>query len=108
MGFRTVVILHDDQAGEWSRDKDLGKKIALGIDWGTQRDLGYGTVVECAHADTQTLAVIDGYQYEPLAYWLWNPIQTRQSMQLALLKDAAAKLGYSVVKKPQKKKVDKS
>jgi len=111
MGNRTVVILYNDQTSDWSKDPDLGKKIMLGVNDafmssespGPRGDLGYGRVVECAHADTQTLAIIDGYQYKPIAYAWWYAGQTTDITKIELLKSWADKMGYRLVKKPEKK-----
>ncbi len=108
MGFRTVVILFNDQASEWEKDPSLGKKIAQAMNHANSKerphdaDLGYGRVVECAHADTQTLGVLNSYNFMPLTYSHWFPNQSNEDMQLALLKQAADKLGYRLTKKPQR------
>lgn len=105
MGCRTVVVLYNDQTAEWSRDPDLGLKImrasthAMGSNPDPDASLGYGRVVECCHADTQTLAVVDSYDFHPVAHLHWRPNQTTEETQLALLKVAADALGYSLVPK---------
>lgn len=56
-----------------------------------------GKVVECCHSDTITLAKVSFYQgFEPLAYSSWN---WPNKDNISLLKDAADKLGYRLVKK---------
>lgn len=102
MGYRTVVMLSNDYAHEWENDPKLGKKIALamnGVD--DKRRVGaYGLVAECVHADTQTLAVLDGYtKFNPLAYKGWTTNEADEETALHLLKDAADTLGYRLVKK---------
>lgn len=103
MGFRTVVVLFNDQASEWENDPSLGKKISHAKNFATGRslgvgknDIGYGRVVECAHADTQTLAVLDSYNMTQIAHSHWNP--NDKDVELKLLKEAAEKLGYKIVK----------
>lgn len=109
MGFRTVVVLYNDQASTWEADAELGKKIAramnsaMGHTPDREADLGYGKVVECTHADTQTLAVLDGYGFQSLAYDHWWANKTDEELQLRLLKEAAEKLGYRLTRMPQKK-----
>ena len=109
MGFRTVVVLYNDQASTWENDPELGKKIARALNSAMghtpepEADLGYGKVVECSHADTQTLAVIDGYDFKALAYDHWYQNKSDEEMQLRLLKEAAEKLGYRLTRIPQKK-----
>lgn len=100
MGFRTVVMLNNDFAQDWENDSDLGRKIALGMNHVNDpargfADLGYGRVVECVHADTVTLARIGFYErFEPMAYGSYD-----RTDDVTLLKEAAAKLGYRLVKK---------
>jgi len=110
MGFRTVVVLYNDQCSEWEKDPNLGRKISTGMNYAMNpdnggnfsgADLNYGMVVECAHADTQRLLALDGYR----AHWLpgashWRRNDTTEAMKLRLLKEAADELGYKLVKKP--------
>lgn len=106
MGFRTVVVLFNDLASDWENDPTLGKKISRAMNFATRHDpshhdradLGYGRVVECAHADTQTLAVLDGYNMFQIAHTNWQPDVTNEEIQLKLLKEAAEKLGYKLTK----------
>lgn len=107
MGFRTVVMLNNDRCGEWENDPDLGKKIAHAMndpkptaESPFRRDVGgYGKVVECVHADTNTLAMLSGYtQLDPLAYSQWHKGKSDDEVVLAMLKDAAEKLGFKLVK----------
>lgn len=109
MGFRTLVLLHNDRCSEWQNDPELGRKIMLGMnythdkEWGTPADLHYGRVVECTHADTQTLALVDSYQFIPLTHSFWRRDETAEDRNVRLLKELADKLGYRVVKKPEGK-----
>ena len=106
MGYRTVVMLSNDQANEWMNDKELGRKIANASHEpmrGKRGDIGYGCVVECVHADTETLAFLDSCTgFEPLAHGFWSRDESTHEAVLKLLKDAADKLGYSLRKKPSK------
>lgn len=107
MGFRTTVVLYNDQSSTWSKDAQLGEKIqhamnfAMGQRNRQETNLHYGRVVECAHADQQTLALFDGYDMTPLSYSNWYPGATQDVVALELLKRAAAKYGYTLHKKPQ-------
>jgi len=111
MGFRTVVILNNDRAHEWEYDANLGRLISA--DMHRSRDArtelessGYGRVVECTHADTQTLAVIDSLQFVPAAYGQWSRnSETENELKIKLLRAAAEHLGYRLVKKPSKTKI---
>lgn len=112
MGFRTVVMLNNDQTHNWSADPKLGEKIHRAMATGYGRptseasDFGYGRVVECVHADTQTLAVLDSCRnFMPLTHTTCLGKQHPEHPEgtLQLLKDAAAKLGYRLTKKAVKK-----
>lgn len=110
MGYRTLVILYNDQAHEWQKDAKLGQKIAEAMNHIPERssvsptgaDLGYGRVVECSHADTQTLAVVDSYNFTPIAHDSWASNESRESIAFKLVKAAADKLGFRLVKKTVK------
>lgn len=114
MGFRTVVMLSNDFSDRWSKDPKLGEKIqnAMHFAGSTREGLefydrigNYGRVVECVHADVQTLVRLDHYQgFEPLAYWSrsYGPSQPEDAVNL--LKEAVDKLGYRLVKKTVKGK----
>lgn len=108
MGFRTVVVLSNDQAGEWEKDPELGKKIAMAMNFamGTMSaedkhhaNLGYGRVVECAHADQNTLAVIHDRTMTPIGHSGGERFQGDDKATLAMLKDAAAKFGFTLTRK---------
>ena len=113
MGFRTVVVLSNDQAHEWQKDPELGNKImhaaALkscgGIDSQAlvRNMFSYGQIIEQVHADTQTLAVLDGYGGKAIAHTHWHRGQTDETRDLALLKELADKHGYVIRRKPSKK-----
>lgn len=110
MGNRTVVVLYNDQTQEWENDPALGKKISIGMnyvgkafrstqdDWDLKSNLHYGRVVEMAHADTQTLAVLNGYHFTPIAHHHWFSNEDPDSVELKLLRVAAEKLGYTLRK----------
>ena len=107
MGFRTLVVFNNDRASTWEIDPDLGKKIARDMfKYGEERtsleQIG-GKVVECVHADLQTLVIADGYDARPVAHTHWYRGQSQADQELALLHELANKLGYRVSKKPVKK-----
>lgn len=103
MGFRTVVMLSNDQATQWKDDPELGKKIshAMHFPGGDKGRVGnYGQVVECVHGDCQTLAILDGYtMFRPLSSKGWMRDESKDDIARKLLKEAAEKLGYRLVKK---------
>lgn len=108
MGFRTVVMLSNDHAHEWSKDPELGQKIRHAMNnthskevYGPQSSwIGYGRVVECTHADVQTLVRLDHYTgFEPLSYTSRSSGPSNEEDLVRLLKDAADKAGYRLVRK---------
>lgn len=110
MGYRTVVMLSNDYADKWINDPELGRKISIAMNHANRTcepygELGYGRVVECTHADTQTVAVLDGYDFfTPLARDGWRRGDSTDDRNLRLMKAAAEELGYRLVKKTAKKK----
>src|SRR5271155_3685741 len=109
MGYRTVVILYNDQAHEWTSDPELGKKINRAMSrvtditptaGGMGATIGYGAVVECVHADSETLAMIESYSYHPMAYGAWHTRKTTLEAKIGLLEKAANQLGYRLSKIP--------
>lgn len=112
MGYRTVVILENDRSNEWMYDPELGRKIhhaasfafsGASADYDSNRRIGYGTVVECAHADVQSMIVLDGYNADPVSSSIWRPNDNLRAMKLRLLREAADKLGFRIVKKSEVK-----
>lgn len=106
MGHRTIVCLYNDQMHEWSRDPVLGSLISTAASMSLSaanqgRELdNYGRILETSHADTQRLAVIDSYTMTTLALGHWTAGPDMQKMRdIALIKMAAEKLGYKLVKK---------
>jgi len=105
MGFRTVVVLYNDRTDEWKNDPQLGRKIMEGMNHthetglDSRADIGYGRVVECAHADTQTVAVLDSYLFTPIIHSFWHCNEPDEDRNIRLLKELADKLGYKVSKK---------
>jgi hypothetical protein len=107
MGFRTVVMLSNDMAHEWQNDPSLGKKISHAASFANDRAHrdrasvgGYGQVVECCHADQQTLAMLDGYTaFTYVESQSWARGDDDDSAAIRLIKRAAEKFGYRLVKK---------
>jgi len=110
MGFRTVVMLSNDMSNEWSKDQELGQKIqkAMNYAWVPDSDPysrdsrvgNYGRVVECVHADTQTLSILNHYEgFKPLYHTGFQRDMAEDTVALNLIKEAAGSLGYRLVKK---------
>lgn len=101
MGYRTVIILNNDHSHQWANDPLLGQKIRSA---GVQEDGGksvdyYGNVVECVHADQQTLMMIDSLTGVATARGLWSPNETIDQIKEKLLRDMADRLGFRIVRK---------
>lgn len=109
MGYRTVVMLNNDASHEWAADPQLGEKILTAMNFANSpnpdrnrfADIGnYGRVVECVHADVQTLVRMNHYVgFTPLAYTARTHGPSTDEDLVVLLKDAAFELGYRLVKK---------
>ena len=110
MGFQTLVLLNNDQAGNWEHDTELGAKIATGMNHVNSTrfnfaDLGYGRVVMCSHTSELTLALITPFNFESLAIKTQHYHQaapTQEDNVLVMLKEYADSLGYRLVKKSKK------
>lgn len=106
MGFRTVVVLSNDQAHEWTQDPELGRKIMqAGLEIPNGPHFQYGKVVEQVHADTQSIIVTDAYSGFVKARTNWYREQGTEARDLELLKRMAAQMGYTLRKMPKAKKV---
>ena len=106
MGFRTIVALSNDRSSDWERNPDLGREIMM-LSASREDRTGSASrigleLVECTHADTQSLIIADGYTAKAVAFGHWHRGQTTEQRDLALLKDLADRLGYRVSKKPAK------
>jgi len=98
MGYRTVIMLNNDYLHQWSNDPELGKKIIYSPTYSNKIG-NYGRVVECTHADNQTLAMLDHYDgFNALSYGAWKRGQDNNDVNLKLIKEAARILGYRLVK----------
>ena len=115
MGNRTVVILYNDQVSDWGHDAYLGQKIIRGMndamslcafDHNSDANLYYGKIVQCAHADVQSLVVLDGYDMRPLVHSFQRSSEPVDETNLRLLKEAANRLGYTLHKKSVKSKIE--
>ena len=97
MGYRTVVVLVNDDQYNWEQDPALGKKIAKAAA-NVQRlgfqSFAYGGVVEVQHADCQRLVVFDSYKGTPIAEKRWYRRESQTEVEVALVRQAAETLGY--------------
>lgn len=110
MGYRTVVMLTNDTAHHWARDPQLGQLISSAMHHSKDENnrlaqlraggIDYGRVVQCAHADEQTLVVLDAYQgFKALAHRTWRRDDWTVNVPLRLLMEAADAMGYQLVPK---------
>lgn len=97
MGYRTVVVLANDDQHNWEQDPELGKKIAKAAA-NVQRlgfqSFAYGSIVEVQHADCQRLVVLDSYNGTPIAEKYWYHSESQTEIEVTLVRQAAEKLGY--------------
>ena len=97
MGYRTVVVLANDDQHNWEQDPELGKKIAKSAA-NVQRlgfqSFAYGSVVEVQHADCQRLVVLDSYNGTAIAEKHWYRNESQAEIEVTLVRQAAEKLGY--------------
>ncbi len=70
---------------------------------GSNSNLGFGCVVESTHADNQTLAIVEGYNYRPVAESFWSYGSMPSETNEQLLRSWADRMGYRLVKKSVKK-----
>ena len=97
MGYRTVVVLANDDQHNWEQDPELGKKIAraaANVQYLGFQCFAYGSVVEVQHADCQRLVVFDSYNGTAIAEKGWHRRESRTEVEVALVRQAAEKLGY--------------
>jgi hypothetical protein len=103
-------MLSNDMAHQWTVDKNLGEKISLAMNYASdpkRQDMArigsYGRVVECVHADNQTLAMLGFYTtFRSIDGQSWMQDESDDEAAVRLLKSAANKLGYRLVKQPTK------
>ena len=103
MGFRTVIVLQNDEASNWHHDPHLGDHImAAGIEYLNQnqsggRIPGVGFVAEVTHNDFDSLLYVRSGRVERLAAPHCSPSKTVQQGQLEALAHAAKQLGFKLV-----------
>lgn len=108
MGYRTVISLTNDAANYWEKDPELGRLImiaAMNGRGGNIRGLNgsnYGEVVQCAHADVNSLIEFTGYSGKYIIGSHWRSGETEESRRLELLKSFADSMGYAIRKKAKK------
>jgi hypothetical protein len=95
-------MLNNDMVHEWMADPDLGKRIMRSSHTDVRYPgsvLNYGKVVECCHADNQTLAMLGHYtQFNIIGGQSWKRDESDADSMVRLLKYAAGKLGYRLVR----------
>lgn len=103
MGYRTVVILSNDEQHIWAHDSKLGQKIQVAanakIVGRRDGEFSYGRIGSVSHCDEQELVVIDSLAAVTIAQKRWSDGDTDDSVSIELLRRAAAELGYKLVPK---------
>ena len=108
MGFRTTVILNNDQCSDWEKDPFLGSKIAHAMNfvysprYGQSGRIEYGNVIECVHTSTNTLGIIKGFHMDTFAMQTkhyHDGAASEDQIAINMLKQMADKLGYRIVRK---------
>lgn len=108
MGYRTVVVLNNDAAHEWMNDPNLGKLIVKASSFHEGGDIkgggyrNYGEVVQCVHADNNSLVEVANYSGKIVAAGHWHHNETPETRKLELLKRFADSMGYTIRKKAKK------
>lgn len=101
MGFRTIVIINNDRLNE-IEDPTLSRAVHGWFSRNPhERWQGPYHVVEQCHADQVSLLLVDSLQAECLAAGMsWT--RPDDALKLRVLKDAADKLGYRLVKRAKR------
>lgn len=107
MGFRTTIILNNDFMHEIQTAPNFGQLVyEAGVNFYVKEDGGsigrFGEVVDVSHADTTKLGILGpkgAFSFQTLSTSYWNA----SDPELGLLREAADKLGYRLVKKPESK-----
>lgn len=106
MGFRTTIILNNDHLDLLKTDPDIGNKIyqaACGFNFFHDGNIGnLGQVVDVSHADVARVGILCPNGTFSFAEMASSTNWQDDNIQLNLLKEAADKLGYRLVKKSTK------
>lgn len=103
MGFRTTIILNNDFIHEIKDMPNFGQLVYdAGCSFHVKEESGsignFGEVVDVSHADTVKLGILGPkgtFSFQTLSTSYWST----QDAELSLLREAADKLGYRLVKK---------
>lgn len=111
MGWNSFWLVNHDCVHELRENVNIGKLLDMcpspknsdRLAWACNVPSG---AIRCefqADADTQALAIVGNHKIVPLAYEQWSRDQTEESLSLKLLRQAADKLGFRLVRKSTKK-----
>ena len=108
MGYRTTLIINNDNLDLLTSDPDITNKIKTAILGGNNGNLGpLGCVVEQAHANMTKLVVLGhngSFSIKELSMMNTRCVNVEDSdlLILELLRQAADNLGYKLIKKSTK------
>lgn len=104
MGYRTIVILSNDDTG-WG-NTDLGKAIQAAASRrlnGRNSEINFGgsqigTVLQCEHADTESIVHFSSLHGTTLGRSFYNSRTTEEEQREAMIVQIAESMGYTLVK----------
>lgn len=105
MGFQTLVVINNDRIHEARKNTELGTQLynAVGrasIDSPTDFGHGIGSIYRPSHANQCSLLVFGNLQVQEIAA-VYGGYPGNTELQLRLLKQAAARLGYRLHRKTE-------
>lgn len=115
MGFNTTLVIYNDSLHHIARDVEIGRKIeraclSVGMNGEKPVDINYrddmscgsaGIAVETHHADGQTLVAVGGNTAQVISNYCGS---YSENDKVALLRNVASELGYTLKKKPNRKR----
>lgn len=117
MGFNSLVFICNDAMGEIDKDPAgwwvKTKHELFSLTYGEEKPYGFGnhcngfSAVHCRHADEVELIVVGGNYTSSLLTYPWSGTRGHHEPkdQVELLRLAASRLGYSLVKASKKQRL---
>jgi hypothetical protein len=110
MGYNSTVLVLNDRLGEIEREPEkFVKEMLHAIQRSAMADQedfypGQSTVMSCAHADVVTILAVGGNHATVMGRFHNGGRHYQEEDQVKLLRELADKYGFSLRKKPVKKK----